>query len=229
MSSGRKESRQINISVEGKNCEKLYFDHLAKLINTSEHNMYNVKMNCKKLSPEQFAKRNAHLPIEKNGVKKIPHFHIQDIEDYSSVELRKSFYHLIDEMNQVEKEYSISYILGYTNFSFELWMLLHVKEMKTPIANRSLYLKFVNNLFNKNYMSMKEFKDEREFSNILNEFVNLDTVRDAVKRANDIVLTNQKNKIDCVTYKGFHFYKDNPDLTVHEVVMMIFDICGIAI
>ncbi len=27
----RKESRQFNISVEGINCEKLYFEHLAKM------------------------------------------------------------------------------------------------------------------------------------------------------------------------------------------------------
>lgn len=33
MNKGRKESRQFNIFVEGINCERLYFEHLAKLIN----------------------------------------------------------------------------------------------------------------------------------------------------------------------------------------------------
>ena len=32
----KKESRQFNISVEGINCEKMYFEHLAKLINNSD-------------------------------------------------------------------------------------------------------------------------------------------------------------------------------------------------
>ena len=31
----KKESRQFHISVEGINCEKLHFEHLAKLINES--------------------------------------------------------------------------------------------------------------------------------------------------------------------------------------------------
>ena len=31
----KKESRQFIISVEGINCEKMYFEHLARLINNS--------------------------------------------------------------------------------------------------------------------------------------------------------------------------------------------------
>ena len=65
MAHNRKEARKINISVEGDVCEKLYFEHLAKLINTSEENKYNVKINCKKASPIEFAKRNAYLPTDK--------------------------------------------------------------------------------------------------------------------------------------------------------------------
>ena len=40
----KKESRQFNISVEGINCEKLYFEHLAKLINNSDRSTYNLKV-----------------------------------------------------------------------------------------------------------------------------------------------------------------------------------------
>ena len=39
----KNESRQFNISVEGINCEKLYFEHLAKLINHSGRNKYNLR------------------------------------------------------------------------------------------------------------------------------------------------------------------------------------------
>ena len=38
----KKESRQFYISVEGINCEKMYFEHLAKLINSSDAT-YNLK------------------------------------------------------------------------------------------------------------------------------------------------------------------------------------------
>ena len=33
MARDKKKSRQFNISVEGVNCEKMYFEHLAGLIN----------------------------------------------------------------------------------------------------------------------------------------------------------------------------------------------------
>ena len=61
----KKESRQFNISVEGINCEKMYFEHLAKLINSSDRNTYNLKVDPRKMSPMEYAKRNAHKPMEK--------------------------------------------------------------------------------------------------------------------------------------------------------------------
>ena len=39
----RKESRQFNMSVEGINCERMYFEHLEKLINSSNRNTYSGK------------------------------------------------------------------------------------------------------------------------------------------------------------------------------------------
>lgn len=44
----KKESRQFNISVEGVNCEKMYFEHLSKLINSSDRSTYNLKVSPKK-------------------------------------------------------------------------------------------------------------------------------------------------------------------------------------
>ena len=69
----KKESRQFNISVEGINCEKMYFEHLAKLINNSDAT-YNLKVDPRKMTPMQYAKRNAHRPVEKRkGNKKLPY------------------------------------------------------------------------------------------------------------------------------------------------------------
>ena len=52
-----KENRTFYISVEGINCEKMYFNHLAKLINNSNRNKYNLSVDPKKTSPLKFAKR----------------------------------------------------------------------------------------------------------------------------------------------------------------------------
>ena len=78
----KKESRQFNISVEGAVCEKLYFEHLAWLINNSSRNIYTMQVKPKKMSPLEYAKRNAYKPVEKRGRSKaVPYIHIQDIED----------------------------------------------------------------------------------------------------------------------------------------------------
>ncbi|MGN0358349.1 MAG: RloB domain-containing protein [Blautia sp.] len=227
MNKGRKESRQFNISVEGINCERLYFEHLAKLINESGSNKYNAKINCNKISPDQFAKRNAHRPVEKRGNKKIPYLHVQDIEDYHDEERRKTFYQLIDEIRATEKNYGISYKLGYTNYTFELWMLLHVTGMRAPVSSRTAYLRSVNQYFHRNYSSLDEFKSEREFINILLEFVTLDSVKKAVERAETLIRDNEATGKRFENYKGFKFYRDNPDLTVHEIIQLIFEVCGV--
>ena len=40
------------MSVEGANCERLYFEHLARLINLSGRNKYNLKIAPKAMSPK---------------------------------------------------------------------------------------------------------------------------------------------------------------------------------
>lgn len=165
----RKESRQFNISVEGINCEKMYFEHLAKLINDSD-STYNLKVDPRKMTPMQYAKRNAYRPVEKRkGNRNLPYIHIQDIEDYHSEFHRKKFYETIDEMREAEDEFGISYELGYSNYTFELWMLLHVADMKHAIKDRRAYLAPINRWFHRNFTNLDEFKREATFQEILEE------------------------------------------------------------
>ena len=97
----KKESRQFNISVEGINCEKMYFEHLARLINNSSKSTYYLKVAPRKMSPFDYAKRNAHRPVEKRkGNRKLPYIHIRDIEDYHDGIQRAKFYKIIDAKPQ---------------------------------------------------------------------------------------------------------------------------------
>lgn len=228
MSKDRKESRQFNISVEGINCERMYFEHLARLINSSGENKYNIRLNCKKASPESFAKRNAHLPVEKRGNKNLPFLHIQDIEDYYDDKQKKKFLSLIDEIRKTEKEYGVCYELGYTNYTFELWMLLHVADMTVGVTHRYAYLKGINRYFARNFKTLDEFKSANEFQKILDEYVTLDSVRKAVCRAEQIVNSNYIEKKQKENYKGFQFFCDNPDVNVHNLIKLIFDVCGLS-
>lgn len=72
----RKESIVFYISVEGKNCETMYFEHLAKLINKSASSLYNLTVSPKKMLPSEYAKRIAHMPVGRVKGKKLPYIHI---------------------------------------------------------------------------------------------------------------------------------------------------------
>ena len=224
----KKESIQFNVSVEGANCERMYFEHLAKLVNSSNRSTYNLKVDSRKMSPMEYGKRNAHKPAGKQkGNKKIPYIHVQDIEDYYDDFQKTKFFKMIDEIRMAEKEFGIIYKLGYSNYTFELWMLLHVVDMTHTVQDRHSYLVPVNRWFRRNYTCIDEFKRHDEFSSILNGFVTLDSIKLAISRAERIVQNNIKNKKTQEHYKGFTFFRDNPDVSVHQVIQMIFDACGI--
>ena len=223
----KKESRQFNISVEGINCEMMYFEHLARLINASGLNTYNLKVVPKKMSPFEYAKRNAYKPIEKRNKKSIPFIHIQDIEDYYDESQRTKFFRMIEELRTTEEQFRISYMLGYSNYTFELWMLLHTADMDYAVQDRKAYLAPINQYFRRHYSNMDEFKQHNEFQGILDEFVTLDSIKLAIGRAKEIVENNGKAGKTKETYKGITFYHDNPDISVHEVIELIFKVCKV--
>ena len=106
-------------------------------------------------------------------------------------------------------------------------MLLHVADMKAPVLDRSAYLAPINRHFHRCYSSLAQFKSEDEFQGILDEYVTLDSVRLAVKRAEAITAQNKADKKKSEKYKKFCFYRDNPDVSVHEIIKIIFDVCGV--
>ena len=106
-------------------------------------------------------------------------------------------------------------------------MLLHVADMNYAVSDRYSYLAPVNRWFHRSYTSIDEFKSHDEFQDILGEFVTLDSIRLAISRAEKIVQKNGEDRKTKETYKGFTFFRDNPDISVHEVVQMIFEICEV--
>ena len=226
---GKKENRKFYISVEGENCEKQYFEHLQKLIHHCPESRYNVDFVIKaKVTPRQMIKRYGSMPIDKdNQGKSIPYVHVADIEDYYDLGFRKHFFDLLDEMKVIKKESGKAYLMGYSNLTFELWMLLHVDDMNEAVTDRDRYLEQINQYFHKSYSRLYDYKNHDEFNKILKDFVNLDSIRKAVIGAKKIRKWNSDNNKEKCEYSGFSFYKDNPDTTVDEVIKKIFEVCGI--
>ena len=222
-----KQSRKFYISVEGVNCEKLYFEHLSNLINSSDTSKYKLAISPRVASPMDFAKRNVqHSKEAKKKDTKYPFIHIQDIEDYHDVTQKKKFRQLIDEIRKAEDEFKITYALGYSNYTFELWMLLHVADVDFSVGNRYSYLQLINTHFKRSYKKLDEYKSAEEFQGILDEFITLDSVFVAIDHAQVI---SERNKIQGKQeeYRHFKFFQDNPDTTVHSVIKIIFDACKV--
>lgn len=53
--------------------------------------------------------------------------HICDIESNGEYHTDK-FQNILKEMSEVKKQKNINYQLGYSNFTFELWIILHKKD-----------------------------------------------------------------------------------------------------
>ena len=60
-----KQSLSYNISVEGEVCEKLYFEHLAKLINECDGAVYKVAFFVRKKNPSSFYKSRVNTYAKK--------------------------------------------------------------------------------------------------------------------------------------------------------------------
>lgn len=94
-------------------------------------------------------------------------------------------------------------------------------------SGRNEYLNPINRYFSRNFVSLTEFKKESEFQKILDEYITLYSVFQAIERAKRIVEHNMEQGKVCEEYKKVKFYHDNPDTTVHDVVQLIFEVCGV--
>ena len=46
------------------------------------------------------------------------------------------FKRILSEMNEAKKQKKITYMLGYSNFTFELWMVLHKQDCNSSFNHR---------------------------------------------------------------------------------------------
>ena len=212
----RKETRQYTLTVEGET-EKMYFEWLQKEINTSENAKYKVKIIPKVFPyPLEYIKR---LNAKSTPVV----FHICDIESKSAEDIKK-FHNVLSQLKEAKEQKHIEYGLGYSNLTFELWMILHKKDCNAPFSDRSQYLAPINSAYNEKFNSLKSYKEERNFKQCLSK-LSLSDVNDAVKRAKNITQNNREIGNPQKSYKGFKYYQDNPSLSIWEIVEEILTEC----
>lgn len=131
---------------------------------------------------------------------------------------------MLSQLKEAREQKSIEYRLGYTNLTFELWMILHKKDCNASLTDKSKYLAPINSAYNEEFNSLKSYKEERHFKRCLSK-LSLSDVKEAVRRAKKITQNNKELGNPMKSYKGFKYYQNNPSLSIWEIVDEILIEC----
>lgn len=215
----RKSAKKYYFSVEGET-EQWYLEWLRDLISNTEEATYKVTIDCK--IEKDPLKRAKGLTV--TGKTDIYHFSdYESDEDYHA----KQFTDAMDRMKQaMQLGKQISYKFGYSNFSFDLWMVLHKSNCYGSLGHRKQYLPYINRAFGEHFESMDEYKREDNFKRCLSR-LSLDDVRKAIERSEYIMDQNKQRGYVLQRYKGFTYYKENPSLAVWEAIKQILKDCKV--
>lgn len=209
----RKCKKEYLFSVEGET-EKLYLEKLQQLINNrnKNHVIFRIKVET---TPSRYVKNLTTLK------KQSKLYHICDIEDPSeenTLRLRK----LMKDLQDAPKIKGANYVLGYSNITFELWIILHKSDCNTKCNKCSRYLTKINEHFQEEFPSLKSYKEERNFKKCLDKLT-LEDVRSAIQRAEQIQQNCESNLSHKEVHCGFSYYLDNPSLSIHLIIKQILN------
>lgn len=180
----RKSTKKYFFTVEGET-EKWYLEWLRDRINECE---------------EAACKASFNIQVQKNPLKrakslavtsKTEIWHLSDYESDEPIHV-KQFTETMDNMKAASNlGKQISYKFGYTNLTFDLWIILHKVACNGSQSHRKNYINPLNQAYGEKFENMDEYKHEDNFKRCLGQ-LSLDNVRDAIDRANKIMVRNQE-------------------------------------
>jgi hypothetical protein len=214
-----KHTKKYYFSVEGET-EQWYLKWLQNLINQTPESKIKVSFDC---------------PVQKNPLRraksivltgKTEIYHISDYESNDETHVRE-FKETIDRMSEAKKiGKQINYKFGYSNLTFDLWIVLHKTDCNGALAHRKHYLQYINRGFCETFQKMDDYKHENNFKRILGK-TSLQNVIDAVKRSKMIMKRNLENGYILQKYKGYEYYNENPSLAIWEIIERVLNDCGL--
>lgn len=215
----RKITKKYYFSVEGET-EQWYLKWLQKVINSIDAASCNVSIDC----PVQKSPLKRAKSITNTGEVEIWHF--ADYESGDEVH-QKQFAETMDQMKAAEDlKKQVTYKFGYSNFTFDLWMILHMADCRQSFAHRKNYIMTLNKAYGESFENMDEYKHEANFKRCLGR-LSIHNVIDAINRAKQIMEINRENRYVLHQYKGYSYYRENPSLMVWEIIERILADCGL--
>ena len=214
----RKTKETYYFSVEGET-EERYLDWLMELINSEPLAKYKVSIKSK-------VEKNPLTLVKKlNVISRTEVTHLCDIESNEEVH-SSQFRVILDLLKEASSSQGkkIDYRLGYSNFTFELWMILHKVDCNTSFNHRRQYLDPINRAFNEQFTELSQYKRETDFKRVLKK-ISLSEVKDAIQRAKLIMQRNSENGLRPHEYKGYQYYKENPSISIGDSIEKILKDC----
>lgn len=212
-----KSTKKYYFTVEGET-EQWYLKWLQDRINETEASAYKVTFDC---------------PVQKNPLKrakslvvtgKTEVWHLSDYESDDPIHT-KQFTETMDNMKAAkEVGKQITYKFGYTNLTFDLWIILHKADCNASYTHRKNYITPLNRAYGEQFEYMKEYKHEDNFKRCLGK-LELSNVIEDVNRAKRIMVRNEENGYKLLQYKGYKYYKENPSMAIHEIIGKILKDC----
>lgn len=213
----RKITKKYYFSVEGET-EHWYLKWLQDLINHTEHAAYKVSIDCSvKKNPLKYVKS---LTV----VSKVEVYHFFDYESDEEIHVQR-FKDTMDNMKKAQNlGKQIEYKSGYSNLTFDLWMILHRISCNASFSHRKQYISAINKAYNEKFQDMDEFKEENNFKRCLKK-LQISDVNHAINQAKRIMQKNKDSGYNLLQYKGYKYYKENPSLMVWEAIEKILADC----
>lgn len=189
------------IACEGKNQEKLYFERVQNIINAIDKRKYNILFDF----AEPFG-GDPKCVVERAINKSIGKTNKAAVFDYDG---KKNKY---EEAIDLGIENNIE--LGYTNYSFDLWLIWHKIDFDACVNCQNDYESEVKRVFG--LKANRNIKKENAVQEI-NSQIALQNILDAIDRAEKKGQDNKNNKVAIITVKGNKYYS-NPDTRIHIIL-----------
>ena len=215
----RKKTQTYYFSVEGQT-EYWYLKWIEEQINASDNAKFKVSIKAAvQKDPVSYSKK---LTIRERTIV----WHLSDIEGSTQGHIRavEGTLSRLKEAKDLGK--SIVYKWGYSNLSFDLWMVLHKQNCNAEMTGVDHYLSYINSAFRMQFVSLNQYKEEANFKRCLGK-LSLREVIDALSRAKAIMQRNARDNYPLTRFKGYEYYAHNPSLDLWQPIETILMDCGI--
>ncbi len=197
-----KQNLNYYFTVEGET-EQWYFEWLQDTVNADSRAAFNVSLKAEKQKDPLKKAKRINVPNS------IDIYHVFDFESEDPLHTKR-FIGALERMKDASKlGKAIKYKSAYSNYTFDLWIILHKRSSCPSLSHRKDYLSYINSAFSESFESMNEYKEENNFKRVLSK-LSLDDVVDAIDRAKAIDSQNHANGCRFKKNFGYEYCCDNP-------------------